>query len=455
VKKSLNLKHFKKLHIFPEKMRLAAALLLSLNFVFTSCALQDNSLDENTLYSSFSPDGENAGKNKETGVAAEAGTVSAAAAVSSAQEETGASAEAATETEAASAAAAESSAQEETGASAEAAEDKEPTQEETRLLEIFKTKYYEAQRLYAFFNGYSNPGHADNDTSIFFNGYPYYKVGNESFDSMSSLEASLKKYFSEEIVFKLMSQNSEGRITPVFTEYEGYDRGLYYLGGYTGLWTYRAATNESFVIIEETENTAIVRVYAQAYEADSVYFSSYDYHVSFNSEGNLVFTDFRLLAETLMDVFSGKDIGGSISEDDLIIKLKAFLPKEASKLLCMRKIFTSNTYLLSYLTKAEPQTVCVYYSSNGSVFRKLKITIPSQIEHDSERALYFMAGAGSGEAVIIVEVRSGSEKRYLLYCNPYVDLRDWLDFKYESEADESYLKGLFGENETGEINFPE
>jgi|GEM_PF-6764200 hypothetical protein len=94
----------------------------------------------------------------------------------------------------------------------------------------------------------------------------------------------------------------------------------------------------------------------------------------------------------------------------------SYRPTEAISLLFCHKVFTTDTYLLSYVTW--PNTVCVYYTSNGGdSFTKLSIAIPAGIKYDTAEAVSSADDGGSGEACFYVALTTGTEVKYLRYDN--------------------------------------
>ncbi|MEA4832124.1 MAG: hypothetical protein VB118_05860 [Oscillospiraceae bacterium] len=167
------------------------------------------------------------------------------------------------------------------------------TGKEAEFLSAFRSVYTEAERVYAFYSGYGIIKHGSQTTDI--NDMEYQIITEPGLSSFNDLKMLTRKYFNEELTKSLINTEINGN-HPLFADYNG---ALYQIGGYVGQWSYDAADNEEYEIIELAETDAVVRVTAYFDDDGRKYLGSYDFHVTMDEEGNICFTDFRLLADIL------------------------------------------------------------------------------------------------------------------------------------------------------------
>ncbi|MEA4832123.1 MAG: hypothetical protein VB118_05855 [Oscillospiraceae bacterium] len=168
-----------------------------------------------------------------------------------------------------------------------------PLDKEAKLLADFKLVYEKAERVYAFYSGYGLIKHGE--LSVDIDGLTYLIITEQELHSINDLKTLTRRYFSEAITESLIDTINHGN-DPLFINYNG---ALYRIGGYVGLWTYEVADNEQYELIESSDTDAVVQVSAYTEEVHTKHFGSYDYHVTIDNNGNIIFTDFRLLADVL------------------------------------------------------------------------------------------------------------------------------------------------------------
>lgn len=176
----------------------------------------------------------------------------------------------------------------------------QPDPEQAAFLERFSEVYREAEEVYSRFTGYAAIGYSGIDSALLF-GRRYQKVAD--FD-LQELKAETEMYFTDALAAELLGKTVEDGV-PLFTEYNG---ALYRCGGYAGLWPYDVAVDFTLKLVSMTDTDATVRVSAKIADNGKTFSASCDYPVVIDGD-SLRFSDFRLIADALWEVYTGEDAG--------------------------------------------------------------------------------------------------------------------------------------------------